>query len=150
MRRNIFTSYIICNFLNLKTFFEPIIDFIGIGKRSGPPPRTVYENFISYGSNRNTKILVLPDMCNRKLSSKLLNPLIQSFLKIQKNKNPKVLSCGYNAKISSRLICLYGDDYRPLESSFYLFYSFFIVCNAPLTTVFFIIDIDRNSLVKTL
>lgn len=122
MRRNIFTSYIIRNCLNLKTFFEPIIDFIEIGKPSAPPPpRTVYENFISYGSNRNTKRPVLPDMCNRKLSSKLLNSMIQSFLKIQKNKNPKVLSCGYNAKISSRLICLYGDDYRPLESSISLF-----------------------------
>lgn len=127
MGRNIFTSYIICNCLNLKTFFEPIIDFIGIGKLSGPPLRTVYENFISYGSNRNTKIPVLPDMCNRKLSSKLLNSMIQSFLKIQKNKNPKVLSCGYNAKISSRLVCLYGDDYRPLESSIYLFF-FFLLC----------------------
>lgn len=52
--------------------------------------------------------------------------MIQSFLKIQKNKNPKVLSCGYNAKISSRLICLSGDDYRPLEFSIYLF-IFFIV-----------------------
>ncbi|XP_028779101.1 protein NEN1-like [Neltuma alba] len=30
MRRNVFTSYIICNRLNLKTFFEPIIDFIEI------------------------------------------------------------------------------------------------------------------------
>lgn len=27
-RRNIFTSYIICNCLNLKTFFKPIIYFI--------------------------------------------------------------------------------------------------------------------------
>ncbi|KAK8483970.1 hypothetical protein V6N11_070989 [Hibiscus sabdariffa] len=30
MRRNIFTSYIICNRLNLEAFFEPIIDFTHI------------------------------------------------------------------------------------------------------------------------
>ncbi|OMP12526.1 ribosomal protein S7p/S5e containing protein [Corchorus olitorius] len=38
MRRNIFTSYVICNRLNLEAFFEPIIDFIEIGKPRGPPP----------------------------------------------------------------------------------------------------------------
>jgi hypothetical protein len=38
MRRNIFTSYIICNRLNLETFFEPIIDFIEIGKVLKAPP----------------------------------------------------------------------------------------------------------------
>lgn len=39
MRRDIFTSYIICNRLNLEAFFEPIIDFIEIGKtRETPPP----------------------------------------------------------------------------------------------------------------
>nr|AFK38494.1 unknown [Lotus japonicus] len=36
MRRNILTSYIIGNRLNLKTFFEPIIDFIEIGKSRDP------------------------------------------------------------------------------------------------------------------
>ena len=49
MRRNIFTSYIIGNRLNLKTFFEPIINFIEIGKPR-TLLRTVYENFISYSS----------------------------------------------------------------------------------------------------
>jgi hypothetical protein len=39
MRRNIFTSYIIRNRLNLETFFKPIIDFIEIG---GTPPRELY------------------------------------------------------------------------------------------------------------
>ncbi|KHG17726.1 hypothetical protein F383_26852 [Gossypium arboreum] len=38
MRRNIFTSYIICNRLNFEALFEPIIDFIEIGKPRGPPP----------------------------------------------------------------------------------------------------------------
>ncbi len=54
MGRNIFTSYIIRNRLNLETFFEPIIDFIEIGEN--PPPRTVYETFISYSSSKNTSI----------------------------------------------------------------------------------------------
>lgn len=54
MGRNIFTSYIICNRLNLETFFEPIIDFIEIGEN--PPLRTVYETFISYSSSKNTQI----------------------------------------------------------------------------------------------
>ncbi|CAN1363284.1 hypothetical protein LINPERPRIM_LOCUS45081 [Linum perenne] len=30
MGRNVFTSYIICNSLNLETLFEPIIDFTHI------------------------------------------------------------------------------------------------------------------------
>ena len=38
MRRYIFTGYIIGNRLNFKTFFEPIIDFIEIGKPMEPPP----------------------------------------------------------------------------------------------------------------
>jgi len=81
MRRNIFTGYIIDNRLNLKTFFEPIIDFIEIGKLRDPPPRTVCENFISYGSNKNTPILVImkTDMCNRKFETFSLNPIIQIF-----------------------------------------------------------------------
>ena len=67
MRRNVFTSYIISNSLNLETFFEPIIDFIEIGNQGNSPPlRTVYENFISYSSNRNTQILVETDICTKK------------------------------------------------------------------------------------
>lgn len=42
MRRNIFTSYIICNRLNLKTFFEPIINFIEIGKPRLLPLQELY------------------------------------------------------------------------------------------------------------
>lgn len=61
-RRNIFTSYIICNRLNFEVLFEPIIDFIEISKPRGPPSRAVYENFISYSSNKNTQVLAETDM----------------------------------------------------------------------------------------
>jgi len=37
MRRDVFTSYIIRNRLNLETFFEPIIDFIEIDNQKDPP-----------------------------------------------------------------------------------------------------------------
>lgn len=36
MRKDIFNTYIIGNGLNLKMFFEPIIDFIEIGKPRDP------------------------------------------------------------------------------------------------------------------
>ena len=123
MRRNIFTSYIISNCLNLKTFFEPIIDFIEIGKPRYSPLRTVYENFISYGSNRKTKIQVLSDMC-----SKLTNCMIHSFLPIRKNKNLKALYCGYNAKISSWLIHLYVDRASWIFYITYFLYCYFSFC----------------------
>lgn len=42
MGRNVFTSYIICNSLNLETLFEPIIDFIEIGKSEKFPLREPY------------------------------------------------------------------------------------------------------------
>lgn len=58
MRRDILTSYIIGSGLNLKTFFEPIIDFIEIGKPRDPL-KTVYENFISYGLNKKILILII-------------------------------------------------------------------------------------------
>lgn len=56
MRRNVFTSYIVGNRLNLKTFFEPIINFIEIGKQSDPPrepymrisPRTAQTEIAKY------------------------------------------------------------------------------------------------------
>jgi hypothetical protein len=86
VRRNVFTSYIIRNRLNLKTFFEPIIDFIEIG--GTPPLRTVYETFISYSSSKNTQILVATDMYNRKFQT--YESLIQSSLKVGKKKNPKL------------------------------------------------------------
>ena len=87
MRRNIFTGYIIGNRLNFKTFFEPIIDFIEIGKPMEPPLRTVYENFISYGSNKNTQIRVITKthMCNRKFETSLFNPMILIFADDKKN-----------------------------------------------------------------
>lgn len=44
-----------------------------------------------------------------------------------KNRDPKALLCGYNAKISSRLTRLYFDRYWPLEYSltFFLFFDLF-------------------------
>lgn len=81
-------------------------------------------------------------------SLKFINSIIQFFLKIRKNKNPKATLCDYNAKKSSRLISLYIDRYRPFESSIYLFSLLLFMCNAALLLFFFIID--RNSLVKTL
>jgi len=81
MRRNIFTGYIIGNRLNFKTFFEPIINFIEIGNPKEPPQRTVYANFISYGSNKNTQILIVTktDIRNRKFETALFNPMILIF-----------------------------------------------------------------------
>lgn len=65
-------------------------------------------------------------------SFKFLNSMIPFFMKIRKNKNPKTPLCGYNAKKSSRLIRLYIDRYRPLESSIYLFSLLLFMCNAAL------------------
>lgn len=62
-------------------------------------------------------------------------------------KNPKVLLCGDNTKISSWLSRLYLDPYGPLESSlpyFFLLFVFYIIF------LFVLFIIDRNSLVKTL
>ena len=66
--------------------------------------------------------------------------MIQFFMKIRKNKNPKNISCGYNVKISSRLIRLYVDDYRPLESSIYLLsllFCYYFLCVIRLTLLLF-------------
>ena len=54
MRRNVFTSYIICNRLNLKTFFEPIIDFIEIGKLGKLPLREPYMRISSRTAQTET------------------------------------------------------------------------------------------------
>ena len=65
-------------------------------------------------------------------------------------KNPKVLLCEDNTKISSWLSRLYLDPYGPLESSFpyFFFFDLFLYVMRLLLFVFFIID--RNSLVKIL
>lgn len=119
MRRNIFTSYIICNRLNLEAFFEPIINFIEIGKPRGLPLLEPYMRISSRTAQAETPKYWLQRICIESL--KLLNPLIQSSLKIRRNKNPKALLCGDNTKISSRLIYLCVDRYRPFESSLSLF-----------------------------
>lgn len=64
MGRNVFTSYIIRNRLNLETFFEPIIDFIEIGKPIGLPLREPYLRISSRtAQTKNPKIaLVIRDM----------------------------------------------------------------------------------------
>lgn len=54
MGRNIFTSYIIRNRLNLETFFEPIIDFIEIGKLTVKPLQELYVRFSSRTAQANT------------------------------------------------------------------------------------------------
>ena len=92
MRRNIFTGYIIGNRLNFKTFFEPIINFIEIGNRKEPPQRTVYANFISYGSNKNTKILIVTktDICNRKFETALFNLFNRMILIFSYDKKRKI------------------------------------------------------------
>ena len=123
MRRNVFTSYIIGNRLNLKTFFEPIIDFIEIGKLG--PPRTVYDNFISYSSNRNTQILVETDMFNRNfliLWSK--NPLGRWWYEKRKIRKLffKLFFVVICQNIKSAHLSLDVYRYRPLESSIYLFF----------------------------
>uniref|UniRef100_A0A7N0TLN1 Uncharacterized protein n=1 Tax=Kalanchoe fedtschenkoi TaxID=63787 RepID=A0A7N0TLN1_KALFE len=54
MGRNVFTSYIICNRLNLETFFEPIIHFIEIGKPRGLSLREPYRRISSRTAQTKT------------------------------------------------------------------------------------------------
>lgn len=54
--------------------------------------------------------------------------MISIFSEDTKNRNPKALLCGYNAKISSRLTRLYLDRYWPLEYSIYLTFFFSLIC----------------------
>lgn len=62
MGRNIFTSYIIRNRLNLETFFEPIIDFIEIGET---PPSEPYMRLSSRTAQAKTP--------NKKKNSQIWN-----------------------------------------------------------------------------
>ena len=138
MRRNIFTSYIICNCLNLKSFLKPIIYFIEIGKSRELPLWEPYMR-ISFrtAQTKTTPILARMDMCNKKFEtylSFLLWFTLSFSLKIRKNKNLKALLCGYNAKISSQLIHPYVDGaswifYLPI---FFIVLLFFFVCNETL------------------
>ena len=119
MRRNVFTSYIIRNRLNLETFFKPIIYFIEIG--GTPPPRTVYETFISYSSSKT------PNWNGYVIESFKLLFLISNSIFAEDTrgdeKNTKAFLYGDNTKISSWLSRLYLDSYRPPEFSFSLFFS---------------------------
>jgi len=63
--------------------------------------------------------------------------MIPIFSEDTKNRDPKALLCGYNAKISSRLTRLYFDRYWPLEYSLTFFFFclicfIFFVCNVAL------------------
>lgn len=118
MRRNIFTSYIICNRLNLKTFFEPIINFIEIGV--SPPPRTVYENFISYSSNKKRPKYSLKQIWNIKFSISL-----SLLFKDMKESKCESSSLWLNAKKSSQLVRFYVVLASWIFSITYL-YCFFI------------------------
>lgn len=126
MRRNIFTSYIICNRLNLETFFKPIIDFIEIGP---VPLRELYMRLSSRTAQAKTPKYWFDQICNRKFETSYFP--IPSVLKIP-IKNPKVLLCGDNTKISSWLSRISLDPYGPLESSLpylFLFLLFVFVYN---------------------
>lgn len=70
MRGNIFTGYIICNRLNLETFFEPIIDFIEIGNRIVLPLGEPYLKISSRTAQTKNQSIVL---LGRGLDLKLYN-----------------------------------------------------------------------------
>ena len=144
MGRDIFTSYIICNRLNLKTFFEPIIYFIEIGKSRELPLWEPYMR-ISFrtAQTKTTQILARMDMCNKKFEtylSFLLWFTLSFSLKIRKNKNLKALLCGYNAKkyqVGSFVFMLIVTGLlNPLFTYFFFFIFFYLlflfVCNAVL------------------
>lgn len=124
MRRNIFTSYIIRNRLNLETLFKPIIDFIEIG---AIPLRELYMRLSSRTAQAKTPKYWLERICNRKFETSYFP--IQSALKIRiKKSESSSFLYGDNTKISSGLSHLYLDPYGPLESSlpyFFFFYLFF-------------------------
>ena len=111
MRGNIFTGYIICNRLNLETFFKPIIDFIEIGKRIVLPLEEPYLKISSRTAQTKNQSIVL---LGRAMDLKLCNQTPPFFFTSMRR---RVIICGYNAKISSRLI----DRYWPVESSIFLF-----------------------------
>jgi len=80
MRQNIFTSYIIGNCLNFKTFFEPIIDFIEIGNPKEPPENRIYKfNFVQLRQNTQILVVTKTDICNRKFEIALFHPMILIF-----------------------------------------------------------------------
>lgn len=69
MRRDVFTSYIICNRLNLETFFEPIVDFIEIGKSRELPLREPHMRISSRTAQTKTPQNRLKAVWNRKLKT---------------------------------------------------------------------------------
>ena len=135
MGRDIFTSYIICNRLNLKTFFEPIIYFIEIGKSRELPLWEPYMR-ISFrtAQTKTTQILARMDMCNKKFEtylSFLLWFTLSFSLKIRKNKNLKALLFGYNAKkyqVGSFVFMLIVTGLlNPLFTYFFFYFILFVI-----------------------
>ena len=128
MGRDIFTSYIICNRLNLKTFLEPIIYFIEIGKSRELPLWELYMRISFHtAQTKTTPILARMDMSNKKFEtylSFLLWFTLSFSLKIRKSKNLKALFCGYNAKkikLAHLSLCWL------LQSSWILYLPFFFL-----------------------
>ncbi len=62
-------SYRICNRLNLETFFEPIIDFIEIGKPRGLPLWEPYMRISSRTAQAERPKYWLQRICNRKFET---------------------------------------------------------------------------------
>ena len=83
MRRNVFTSYIICNRLNLETFFEPIIDFIEIGKPRGLPLWEPYMRISSRTAQAETPKYELQRICNIRNSLPLWFNLLGRYERIK-------------------------------------------------------------------
>jgi len=71
MRRNIFTSYIICNRLNLKTFLKPIIYFIEIGNPIELPLWEPYMRISSRTAQAETHKYWFQRIYNRKFKTSL-------------------------------------------------------------------------------
>ena len=141
MRRNVFTSYIICNCLNFETFFEPIIDFIEIGKIP------LWEPYMRI-SSRTAQAEKHPKIsCNGYVreSLKLLNLWRYEVRNIRKFFFVAIMPKFQVGSIV--FILILTGLLNPLFS--YLF--FFDLCLCVMWLYFFVFFIiDRNSLVKTL
>lgn len=158
MRRDIFTSYIICNRLNLETLFEPIIYFIEIGKPKELPLWELYMKILSRTAQAKTPQYWywLQQICNRKFFKLLiiLSPHIKYSLNIRRGKPLKLFFVMIMPKYQvSSFVFMLVDSYRPLESSLSLFlfiwFYYFYLCLIRIF-FFFYFFIDRNSLVETL
>lgn len=155
MRRNIFTSYIICNRLNLETFLEPIIYFIEIGNPRGPPPENrIWEFSLVRLKQKHTNTNFDGYAIE---SSKLLSCSMQFVPKIgSKKKNPKSILCDANAKniklARTPFFFFILSVPGPLNLLFpiFVYFCYLICCFLCVMRVDFCFTVNRNSLVKTL